>query len=138
VACFLTLHPQKTKIAYRKDDRRRGIYPVVKLDFLGYSFQPRMAKCYGGKMFVGFNPAISTKAATGIRQEMRRWRLHLRSDLALGDLAKLANPALRGRIKLLRALLPAHRGGSMASSSVRPTSSPTGNPWARGWMMGAV
>jgi hypothetical protein len=68
-----------------------------------------MAKCYGGKMFVGFNPAISTKAATGIRQEMRRWRLHLRSDLALGDLAKLANPALRGRIKLLRALLPAQR-----------------------------
>jgi RNA-directed DNA polymerase len=71
-------------------------YPVVKFDFLGYSFQPRLAKGYGGKMFVGFNPAISTKSATSIRQEMRRWRLHLRSDLAFGDLAKLANPVLRG------------------------------------------
>jgi group II intron reverse transcriptase/maturase len=97
-ACFLTLHPQKTKIAYCKDDRRRGTYPVVKFDFLGYSFQPRLAKGYGGKMFVGFNPAISTKSATAIRQEMRSWRLHLRSDLALGDLAKLVNPALRGWI----------------------------------------
>jgi RNA-directed DNA polymerase len=40
-ACFLELHPQKTKIAYCCDDKRRGTYPVVQFDFLGYSFRPR-------------------------------------------------------------------------------------------------
>jgi group II intron reverse transcriptase/maturase len=97
-ACSLTLHPQKTKIAYCKDDNRCGSYPVIQFDFLGYSFQPRSAKRHDGKLFVNFSPAISTKSATSIRQEMRGWRLHLRSDLALGDLAKRANPALRGWI----------------------------------------
>jgi group II intron reverse transcriptase/maturase len=97
-ACSLTLHPQKTKIAYCKDDKRRGIYPIIQFDFLGYSFQPRAAKAHGGKVFVGFNPGISAKSAKSIRQEMRRWRFHLRSDLALGDLARRANPALRGWI----------------------------------------
>lgn len=97
-ACSLRLHPQKTKIAYCKDDQRRGTYPVIQFDFLGYSFQPRQVKGSDGKLFVGFNPAISTKSATSIRQRIRGWRVHLRSDLALGDLAKLANPALRGWI----------------------------------------
>jgi group II intron reverse transcriptase/maturase len=97
-ACSLTLHPQKTKIAYCKDDRRRGTHPIIQFDFLGYSFQPRAARADGGELFVGFNPAISTKSATSIRQRIRGWRVHLRSDLDLGDIAKLANPALRGWI----------------------------------------
>jgi RNA-directed DNA polymerase len=41
---------------------------------------------------------VSTKAATKIRHEMKRWRLHLRSDKALDDLARMWNPALRGWI----------------------------------------
>ncbi len=37
--CGLTLHPEKTKIVYCKDDDRRGDYPDHKFDFLGYTFQ---------------------------------------------------------------------------------------------------
>ncbi len=37
----LELHPQKTKIVYCRDYRRKGKYPINKFDFLGYSFQPR-------------------------------------------------------------------------------------------------
>jgi len=37
----LELHPEKTKIVYCKDYRRKGKYPHVKFDFLGYSYQPK-------------------------------------------------------------------------------------------------
>ena len=96
--CYLTLHPQKTKIAYCKDDRRRGTYTTVQFDFLGYSFQPRQAKRNGGRVFIGFNPGISVKSAKSIRQTIRSWRFHLRSDLSLDEIAKSVNPFFRGWI----------------------------------------
>jgi|GEM_PF-59300 len=40
----LELHPQKTKIVYCKDYRRTEKYPIIKFEFLGYSFQPRTTK----------------------------------------------------------------------------------------------
>jgi group II intron reverse transcriptase/maturase len=96
--CYLTLHPQKTKIAYCKSDNRPGTYPDVQFDFLGYSFRPRQVKSKAGRFFVGFNPGISAKSATAIRQTMRNWRLHLRSDLSLEEIARMVNPVLRGWI----------------------------------------
>jgi RNA-directed DNA polymerase len=95
--CFLTLHPQKTKIAYCKDDRRHSTYPTLQFDFLGYTFRPRRVS-KDGQAFVGFNPGISMKSATAIRQMMRDWRLHLRSDLSLDQIARRVNPSLRGWI----------------------------------------
>ena len=95
---FLELHPQKTKIAYCSDDRRRGTYRVVQFDFLGYSFRPRQVKSSNGEVFVGFNPGISPKSAVSIRQAMHRWQLHRRSDLSLEEIARMVNPSLRGWI----------------------------------------
>ncbi len=97
-ACFLTLHPQKTKIAYCRDDRRQGAYPTVQFDFLGYTFRPREVRGTGGGLFFGFNPGISTKSAVAIRQTMRSWRLHRRSDLTLEEIARTVNPTIRGWI----------------------------------------
>jgi len=34
--CKLELHPQKTKIAFCKDDRRQNVAPIVQFDFLGF------------------------------------------------------------------------------------------------------
>lgn len=51
-----------------------------------------------GRLFTSFLPAMSGKAAKAIRQTIRRWRLHLRSDLSLEDLAQWCNPVLRGWI----------------------------------------
>ena len=56
-----------------------------RFDFLGYTF--RRSKNRWGKLFVNFTPAVSTDAMTKMRQEMRRWRLPLRSDKAIDDLA---------------------------------------------------
>lgn len=96
--CGLALHPDKTKIVYCKDTRRRGDYPRHKFDFLGYTFRPRKSKNRRGEYFVSFSPAVSNKAATAIRRTMRRWALHQRSDKSLEDLAGIVNPALRGWI----------------------------------------
>ena len=39
----LQLHPDKTRIVYCKDDKRRGDYEHTSFTFLGYTFQPRGA-----------------------------------------------------------------------------------------------
>lgn len=95
--CGLELHPTKTRIVYCKDDDRPGKYEHIKFDFLGYTFQPRLAKNRWGKLFVSFLPAISTRAAKAIRQTIRGWRMaSTRNNQHLEDLARLTNPAVRG------------------------------------------
>jgi hypothetical protein len=39
--CELSLHPEKTKVVYCKDESRKGWYPTKKFTLLGYTFQPR-------------------------------------------------------------------------------------------------
>ena len=94
--CRLELHPEKTKVVYCKDDDRRGNYPNEKFDFLGYTFRPRRSKNRHGKYFINFTPAVSDKAGKAIRAEIRSWKLHLRSDKAIGDLSRMFNPTVRG------------------------------------------
>lgn len=96
--CGLTLHPEKTKIVYCKDADRRGDYEQTAFDFLGYTFRPRLSRNRWGKCFVNFTPAISDKSAKAIRQTVRHWRIHLRSDKNIDDLARMFNPAIRGWI----------------------------------------
>jgi RNA-directed DNA polymerase len=94
--CRLELHPEKTKIVYCKDDDRLLEYPCTRFDFLGYTFRPRRSKNRWGKYFINFSPAISNKAAKAIRQEVRGWRLQLRSDKDLDELARMFNAVIRG------------------------------------------
>jgi group II intron reverse transcriptase/maturase len=94
----LELHLEKTRIVYCQDDDRREDYPHIAFDFLGYTFRPRRSKNRWGKHFINFSPAISNKAAKGIRQRARRWRWPLRSDNSLEDLARMFNPIIRGWI----------------------------------------
>lgn len=95
--CHLELHPTKTRIVYCQDSDRPEKHEHVKFDFLGYTFQPRRAKNRWGKFFVSFLPAMSTKAAKAVRKTIREWRMaSTRSNQKLEDLARLANPAVRG------------------------------------------
>ena len=96
--CRLELHPEKTKIVFCKEDGRRGNYPDCKFDFLGYTFRPRVAKSKQGVFFVGFLPAMSSKAAKSICDEIRSWRIHNRTDKSLGDFSRMFNTKLRGWI----------------------------------------
>jgi RNA-directed DNA polymerase len=96
--CKLEVNAEKTRIVYCKDERRHGSHEHERFDFLGFTFRPRQAKDKHGKLFVGFQPAISDKAAKSIREEIRGWRLSRRTDESLDDLAVLVNPKVRGWI----------------------------------------
>jgi RNA-directed DNA polymerase len=95
--CGLELHSEKTRIVYCKDANRKLRYDSVAFDFLGYTFQPRRARNRKGRNFVSFLPAISAKAAKGVRQTVRQWRMaSTRNNQSLEDLAKLTDPAVQG------------------------------------------
>jgi RNA-directed DNA polymerase len=92
----LELHPDKTRIVYCKDDRRRGGYRHTAFTFLGYTFQPRGAKTRHGRLCVGFLPAVSAAALSAMSGQVRRWRLHRWTTRSLDELADWINPVVRG------------------------------------------
>ncbi len=94
--CGLSLHPDKTKIVYCKDGRRKGKYPNEKFDFLGYCFRPRVAKSSKGGLFVGFNPAVSNQSMKSMRQKIRKSNLRNQSEAGLMEISQKYNPILRG------------------------------------------
>ena len=95
--CGLTLHPEKTKVVYCKNGKRKGMYPTKKFTFLGYSFQARTAKNSGNKsLFTGFLPAASPEASKKFRDKIKETRLFKMTHLSLGQLAKELNPRIRG------------------------------------------
>jgi RNA-directed DNA polymerase len=96
--CKLQLHPDKTRIVYCKDDDRKGEHNEIKFDFLGYTFRPRLSKNKYGKFFVNFTPAVSNKAKKDMRKVIHDWRIHLKPDKDLRDLANMFNPIIRGWI----------------------------------------
>ena len=85
--CGLQLHPEKTRIvccrpgAAGEEDKS--------FDFLGFTFQPRVARSKTGQIFVTFSPAISGKAAKRIRATMRRkWHVPRCTKMSLNELAQ--------------------------------------------------
>lgn len=94
--CGLTLHPEKTKIVYCKDDNRGGGYHNEEFDFLGFTFRPRLAKSRKGVFFVNFTPAVSNKAMQKMNRQIRSWKLHLWNNKSLKELAHWCNPIVRG------------------------------------------
>jgi hypothetical protein len=100
-ACKLVLHPQKTKIVYCKDVNRRGDFPDIYFDFLGFQFRARKTMWVKAdrRIFAhSFQPAASPKALTRIGRDIRSWALHHRSDKSLTELAQMYNPCIRGWI----------------------------------------
>jgi RNA-directed DNA polymerase len=97
--CRLEMHPTKTKVVYCKDGKRRGQYPNVKFDFLGYCFRPRLVRrCRDNALFCGFNPAVSPSAMKAMRETIRDLNLRCQTQLSLQDIARQLNPLLGGWI----------------------------------------
>jgi RNA-directed DNA polymerase len=97
--CHLELHQGKTKIAYCKDGRRKGSYSQKEFTFLGYTFRGRQVKNReNNSLFVGFSPAVSREAQKSMRVKTRKRGIRRRTDLTLGDIAKMYNPILKGWI----------------------------------------
>jgi RNA-directed DNA polymerase len=96
--CELKLHPEKTQIVYCKYEARKGDYPRITFDFLGYTFGPRSAKTKHGRVFNNFLPAASRKVKKAITQEIRRWKLQRKTDKTIEDMSSMYAPILRGWI----------------------------------------
>ncbi|MBS4535679.1 group II intron reverse transcriptase/maturase [Clostridium sp. D2Q-14] len=94
----LELNLDKTRIVYCKDEDRKGKHEYTSFDFLGYTFRPRQAKNKYGKFFTNFLPAIGEKAKKSIRKEVRSWKLQLKPDKDLWDIANMFNRKIQGWI----------------------------------------
>lgn len=94
----LELNLTKTKIVYCKDKHRMNSYENIKFDFLGYTFKMRNAKGYNNEIFFSFLPAMGDNAQKQIRKELRSWRLQLRTNKSIKDLANMLNPKIQGWI----------------------------------------
>ena len=94
------MHPTKTKIVYCKGSNRKGNYPNVSFDFLGYCFRPRRAENARTKqVFCNFLPAISQSALESMRATVRDLDIRRRTHVSMDDIAQQLNPLLRGWIE---------------------------------------
>jgi RNA-directed DNA polymerase len=92
----LTLHPDKTKVVYCKDGKRRAKHEHTSFTFLGFAFRTRGARRKDGSRFTSFLPAISPEALKARGAELRAMRIHRRTTLSLDDLARWLNPIVAG------------------------------------------
>jgi group II intron reverse transcriptase/maturase len=112
----LELHPEKTRIVYCKDRKRRGSYEHVSFEFCGYAFRPR--KAYDKRkeeVFTSFLPAVSPGKLSEMSRLAASWRLHRRVNLTLADLATEVNPVMRGWLAYYTAFYPSAVGPLCAS-----------------------
>lgn len=93
----LRLHPDKTKIVYCKDRKRRLDYTSTSFTYLGFTFRTRAAPTRDRKSaFAAFLPAMGTDALKAKSRIVREWRIHLRTTRDLAELAEWMNPVIRG------------------------------------------
>lgn len=65
--CGFTLHPQQTPIVSGNSWKHTANYECIRLDFLGFTFCPRLTRLKSGVFLGCFRPAISPTAAQRIR-----------------------------------------------------------------------
>ena len=92
----LRVNQTKSKIAYCKDSRRRGVHEHNSFKFLGFQFQPRTCKSKAGKLFQIFNPAISGDNQAKIKEGIRTTVYWRSTSQSLENIAKELNSKLRG------------------------------------------
>jgi group II intron reverse transcriptase/maturase len=92
----LALHPEKTKIVYCRDGKRRGPYDgPVSFTFLGFTFGARSMNGRHGR-FTGYGPAASKDALAKMSQAVASWRLRRQNRLSWAELARWLSPVIRG------------------------------------------
>ncbi len=95
-ACDLELHPDKTKIVYCKDYRRKERGNPTKFDFLGFSFKPSLRKSKRGGVFLGRECVLSKSKYSTIVKEIRELKFHHWTGATMEDIAIELNPKIRG------------------------------------------
>lgn len=92
----LRLHPQKTKVVYCRDGKRRRPWDgPASFDFLGFTFRARSMSGRRGR-FTGFGPAISSRNEARISAEISGWNMHRWVNLTERELAGKVSAQVRG------------------------------------------
>ena len=96
--CGLEIHLEKTHIVYVGHNSSLRAQNPHKFTFLGFTFQMRRSvNKMTGEKFQNLLPAVSKKALNRMREIVRNtWKIRLRSDLQLEEIAAFVNPVLRG------------------------------------------
>lgn len=96
----LELHPDKTRVVYCKDYRRKESHDQESFTFLSYTFAPRTmgSKYDPTKMILTFSAFISQAAKKHIRERIKEALYHRRSSQSLEVTAQKLNPKIRGWI----------------------------------------
>jgi RNA-directed DNA polymerase len=103
----LQLHPDKTRIVYCRDSRRRQEFNLVTFTFCGYTFRPRKAFDKVRKeSYTGFLPAVAPGKLTDMSRKAAAWRLHRSTTRTLESLAEEVNPVLRGWLNYFTVFYP--------------------------------
>jgi RNA-directed DNA polymerase len=94
----LELHPEKTKLVYCKNYKRKEQHEHNSFTFLSYSFQPRSKPNTFGRhdKFMVFGAAICCKAKTFIREKIRGVFDPRNTQVSLERVAAKLNPKIRG------------------------------------------
>jgi RNA-directed DNA polymerase len=83
-----------------------GSFEHTSFDFLGHAFRARGARGKDGRTRTSFLPAISKTALNKISQVVWSWRLHRKTGLDIGDIARRGQPHRAGMDAVLRGVLP--------------------------------
>ena len=96
--CQLRLHEAKTKIVYCKKYKKQSASKTIKFDFLGFSFQPRPSTTKSGRMFLGYDCAISASSKKKIISEIRSTKFQRWTNRSINEIAEFFNAKIRGWI----------------------------------------
>ena len=83
---------------YCKDSNRKAEFKYTEFTFLGYTFRARPTRSPKGRRFKSFSPAVSKEALKKMAREIRRLKIHRRTEMSIEEIAKMLNPKLRGWI----------------------------------------
>jgi RNA-directed DNA polymerase len=92
----VSLHPDKTRIVYCRDGKRRGSHEHTEFTFLGFTFRARGVRARNGNVFTGFTPAASKDAIRKMSEKVKSWRLHTLTGYTMDEIAHAINPVIRG------------------------------------------
>ena len=96
----LAIKEEKTRIAYCRDYKRRTEQNIVTFDFLGFSYQPRIAQSkFESKPFIVFAPEISKSNQKRIIEVIRECVSLRNSQITIHQIALYLNPKLIGWIR---------------------------------------
>ena len=103
----LEVHPDKTRIVYCNDSKRRQDFDQVSFTFCGYTFRPREAfDKKRQESYTSFLPAAAPEKLTNMSRRVASWRLHRRTNGTLDDLAGEVNLVLRGWLTYFTVFYP--------------------------------